>query len=202
MGRKLRDLPREPRAARLLRRTIAVALLVAVVSPPRSAYGDAWSPVTFVGPGGSAAAGFASSAVGDSGARVVVGCESGATAWRGVALLEPAPPPAPTIPDAGSGTEIATIFFGRTPVSGPWRSRLTADGVLSWPASGDELRRGMLREDRTRGQATLQLEIRGAGTKRRQVFGIGGFAAHGGALAALCDGWGADDGYRRRERGW
>lgn len=203
MGRKLRDLPREPRAARrLLTPAAAVLLLAAAVLLPRAAYADAWSPVTFVGPGGTAARGLASTAVGDSGARLVVGCETGTAAWRGVALLEPAPTPAPTDADPGSETEIATIFFGRAPVSGRWRSLRTVDGVLSWPGEGDELRRGLLREDRTRGQATLQLEIRRGATKQRLVFGVGGFAAHGAELAALCDGWGADGGYKRRERGW
>lgn len=202
MGRKLRDVPREPRAARLLTRAVAALVLAAAVALPRTAHADAWSPVTFVGPGGTQARGIASTAVGDSGARLVVGCESGAAAWRGVALLEPAPPPAPTVADTGSGTEIATIFFGRAPVSGPWRSLRTADGVLSWPGSADELRRSLLREDRTRGQATLQLEIRRGATKQRLVFGVGGFAAHGAELAAQCDGWGGDGGYKRRERGW
>lgn len=201
MGRKLRDLPREPGSDRLLTRVAAGALLVAAVSLPCTAHADAWSPVTFVGPGGSPAHGLATTAVGDSGARLVVGCESGGDdSWRGVAVLERTSPSAPAVRDAV--TEVVTMFFGRAPVTTRWRSGQTADGVLSWPPSGDELRRGLLREDRTRGQATLQVEIRRGGATQRLVFGVGGFAAHGDDLAAVCDGWGADGGYRRRERGW
>lgn len=201
MGRKLRDLPREPGAARRLTHVAARALLVAVVFLPHAAHADAWSPVAFVGPGGTPARGLATTAVGDSGARLVVGCESGDRgAWRGVAILERTSPAATAAPDAGA--EVVTTFFGRAPVTTRWRSGPTADGLLSWPASGEELRRSLLREDRTRGQATLQIEIRRGGTAQRLVFGVGGFEAHGAELAAACDGWGTDGGYKRRERGW
>lgn len=184
-------------------RLLAAALLAACTLVPRSARADAWTTVTFTGPNGSPAQGFASESVGTPGTRLVVGCESGAAdAWHGMALLERTALPAPTAPDSGFETEIVTTFFGRAPVTGRWRSKATADGVLSWPASGEELRRGLLREDRTRGQATLRLEIRRGDAKQLLVFGIGGFASHGGALAERCGGWGADDGYRRRERGW
>lgn len=184
-------------------RILAVALLVACALAPRSADADAWTAMTFTGPNGRPAQGFASESVGTPGTRIVVGCESGASdAWRGMALLERAPLPAPTAPDSGFETEVVTAFFGRAPVTGRWRSKATADGLLSWPASGEELRRSLVREDRTRGQATLRLEIRRGDAKQALVFGVGDFASHGGELAERCDGWGADDGYRRRERGW
>ena len=65
---------------------------------------------------------------------------------------------------------------------------------------GDELRRGLLREDRTRGQATLQLEIRrgattAAGLRRRRL------RRRGAENWRLCDGWGADGGSASRLAG-
>lgn len=203
MGGQLRDVSREPGVARLLTLVVAGALVIATALPPSAAHADAWSPLAFVGPGGTPAQGLASTAVGESGARLVVGCEGVAKdAWRGVAVLEPAPPPVPTAAASELDAEVVTTFFGRAPVTTRWRGRQTPDGLLSWPASGEELRRSLLREDRTRGQAMLQVEIRRAGTGQRLVFGIGGLATHGADLAARCGGWGADDGYRRRERGW
>lgn len=184
-------------------RILAAVVLAACALPPRAARADAWTPASFTGPNGLAARGFASESVGTPGARLVVGCESGAKdAWHGVALIEQVPLPAPTAPDSGFETEVVTAFFGRAPVTGRWRSKATADGVLSWPGSGDELRRNLTREDRTRGQATLRLEVRRGDAKQLLVFGVGGFASHGGEIAERCDGWGADDGYKRRERGW
>lgn len=184
-------------------RLLAAVLLAGLTLLPRVASADSWTPVTFTGPNGSVARGFATESVGTPGARLVVGCESGAAdPWRGVALLESTPLPAPTAPDSGFETEVVASFFGRAPVTGRWRSKATADGLLSWSASGEELRRSLVREDRTRGQATLRLEIRRGDAKQLLVFGVGSFASHGGELAERCGGWGGDDGYKRRERGW
>lgn len=181
----------------------AFSIGLAIAALPPAALADAWKPIAFTGPGGTGAAGVASEAVGRPGVLLVIGCEKGTKdAWRGVALLERTPLPAPTSSDGGIQSEIETGFFGRAPVTGHWHGRATADGLLSWPASSDDLRRSLLREDRTRGQAMLQLALRRGGATERLAFGVGGLASHGPDLAASCDGWGADTEYRRRERGW
>jgi hypothetical protein len=79
---------------------------------------------------------------------------------------------------------------------------VTSDGVLSWPAAAEELRRGLQREDATRGQATLRVEIRRGEATRQLAFGVDGIAARAPELAAMCDGWGAAGATKRRERGW
>lgn len=178
------------------------AALLALVARPSAAHADAWTPVTFVGPSGAVAHGFASDAVGGPSARLLVGCEStGPSGWRGIALLEPASTTSPT-PAKDGAPEVVTTFFGRAPVTSRWQTSTTTDGVLSWPPSGDELRRSLLREDQTRGQATLQLEVRRGESKQKLMFGLGGLATHGAELGAQCDGWGAETTYKRRERGW
>ncbi|MBM4242506.1 MAG: hypothetical protein FJ148_01660 [Deltaproteobacteria bacterium] len=83
-----------------------------------------------------------------------------------------------------------------------WRSKATADGLLSWPASSEELRRGLMREEQTRGRASLQVEIRRGDAARRLVFGLDGLAAHTTDLTARCDGWSAGGSGKPRERGW
>jgi hypothetical protein len=182
---------------------LVVAALLALLAFARGAHADAWTPVTFVGPSGAEAHGFASDAAGGPSARLLVGCEKGGPkAWRGVALLEPGPGALPGPVGGQSEPEVVTAFFGRAPVTSRWHSRATAEGLLSWPGSSEELRRSMLREDQTRGQATLQLEIRRGESKQRLTFGVGGLATHGAEFAAQCDGWGAETNYKRRERGW
>ena len=185
------------------RRAARLVVLLALTGWPRAALADAWTPATFVGPSGAVAHGFASDATDGPSARLLVGCETGGPkAWRGVALLQAVPA---AMPSAGAGSgepEVVTTFFGRAPVTSRWRSITTTDGVLSWPGSGEDLRRSLLREDQTRGQATLQLEIRRGESKQRLVFGLGGLATHSAELGAQCDGWGAETAYKRRERGW
>lgn len=177
----------------------AAALLAAL---PAAARADAWAPVRFSGPNGTSAQGFATDAVGAPGVRLLVGCETGADGWRGIALLERDPAPGSTPSEDGSSTEVVTAFFGRAPVTAPWRSRVTPDGVLSWPATVEELRRGLLREDETRSQATLRVEIRRGGATRQLAFGVDGLAARAPELAEACHGWGAAGTSKRRERGW
>lgn len=202
MVRQLRDLPPEPRAARLLTQLCAAAFAAAVAATPSAAGADAWTPVTFTGPTGATAHGLAIPSAGDASVRLLIGCEGGAKdAWRGIALLEAAPF-GPT-PEGGSGqTEISTAFFGRAPVSSSWKSRVTSDGLLSWPAASDDLRRTIVREDQTRGQATLHLVIHRGATRLDLAFGVDGLGARGAEVASQCGGWGATDTPRRRERGW
>jgi hypothetical protein len=183
-------------------RALAAAACALLAALPSAARADAWSPALFSGPNGTSAQGFATEAVGTPGVRLLVGCETGADAWRGVALLERDPGPGPSPPGDGSATEVVTAFFGRAPVAASWRSRVTSDGVLSWPAAAEELRRGLQREDATRGQATLRVEIRRGEATRQLAFGVDGIAARAPELAAMCDGWGAAGATKRRERGW
>ena len=184
------------------RAAATVAAWVTLAAAPGPVRADAWTPVLFIGPNGKSAQGFATDAVDAPGARLLVGCETGPDAWHGVALLERAPLPVPTPPADGFTTEIVTAFFGRAPVTARWRSRVTDDGLLSWLASGEELRRGLLREDSTRGRATLTIDVRRGAAAQRLVFGVGGIGSHGPELAALCDGWRGTGTSKRRERGW
>ena len=181
---------------------LAVLALATLVASSRPASADAWTEATFTGPTGKAAHGFATAAVDSPAARLLIGCESGADAWRGIALLERDPLPAPTAPEGGFESEVVTGFFGRAPVTARWRSKATADGLLSWPASSEELRRGLMREEQTRGRASLQVEIRRGDAARRLVFGLDGLAAHTTDLTARCDGWSAGGSGKPRERGW
>ncbi|MBY0274454.1 hypothetical protein K2Z84_03860 [Candidatus Binatia bacterium] len=180
--------------------TVALASTM-VIAASRPAHADAWTPTTFVGPTGATAHGLATPAAGDPGVRLLVGCESGKDSWRGIALLETAPT-APTPGDRSARTEVSTAFFGRAAVTSAWPSKVTSDGVLSWDEASDELRRGMLREDQTRGQATLHVVLRRGETTRELAFGVDGLGARSPELAAQCDGWGAGGTSKRRERGW
>ena len=192
-----------PRAASACGRAVAAFAACGLLAAlPRAAAADAWAPVIFSGPNGASAQGFASDAVGAAGVRLLIGCETGQGAWRGIALLERAPVPGPTPGADGASTEVVTAFFGRAPVTASWRSRVTPDGLLSWPAAAEELRRGLLREDETRGQATLRVEIRRGTATRQLAFGVDGIAARAPELAQLCEGWGAPGTSKRRERGW
>lgn len=206
MVRELRDLPSQPRAARLLiaLRTAVFVLTAtsALAAAPGAAHADAWVPATFVGPTGTTAHGLATAAPGNPGVRLLIGCENGGKgSWRGIALLETAPV-APTPRDGSGHTEVSTAFFGRAAVTSRWGSKATPDGLLTWDEASDELRRGMLREDQTRGQATLRVVLRRGETTLELAFGVDGLGARSTELAAQCDGWGAAGTSKRRERGW
>lgn len=195
-------------------RIAVVALLALLAVAPRRAHADAWSAVEFVGPGGNPAAGIASGATDAQGTRLVIGCETtGSGAWRGIAILTAAPAPAAsTATGAGAGakatpatsdtTPVVLSFYGRVPVTERWRSTATPGGVLWWADPSEPLLRKLQREDKTRGQAALNVELRAAGGTQKLTFPIGGLGAHGEEIAARCDGFGADRAYRRRERGW
>ena len=82
---------------------------------------------------------------------------------EGLARRRASGAPSRTSPPADA--EVKVSFFGRSPVTERWPQRAEgADGALLWPASGEALRRNLLREDTTRGQASVTIEVRDKGS--------------------------------------
>lgn len=189
------------RTARLRVALLAGATcLVAAGSAPVTAHAGTWQSAEFPSPGGKPARGIATEAVGTPGARLVVGCDGETKdAWRGIAVWR----------DGATGTDAAEVevvvsFFGRTPVTERWQRRVDDSGrVVAWPRTGENLRRNLLREDTTRAQASVTVEIREPGVPATKlVFGVDGLGERASELGAACGGWGAESSYKRRERGW
>jgi hypothetical protein len=188
---------------RIQPRRIFPALLVAaltIAGTTRLARADAWQVTEFTSPAGKAAHGIAVESSGAPRARLLIGCESADKGWRGVAVWH-AVKDKPTNADA----EVVVSFFGRSPVTERWAQRAEgAEGALLSPASGEALRRNLLREDTTRGQASVTIEVRDKGSDPvRLVFALDGLTARSADLAAACGGWGGATPYsKRRERRW
>ena len=188
-------------AVRLRVGLIAAAVSVLTAgSAPGAAHAGAWQSAEFTSPGGKPARGLATDAVGTPGARLAIGCAGEAKdAWRGIAVWR----------DAATGTDAAEVevvvsFFGRTPVTERWQRRADGSGrVVVWPRTSENLRRNLMREDTTRAQASVTIEIREPGVPvAKLVFGVDGLAERAHELGAACGGWGAESSYKRRERGW
>lgn len=178
----------------------AAACVVAAGSAPVAAHAGAWKSADFTSPGGKPARGLATDAVGTPGARLVIGCEGASEdAWRGIAVWRDS-----ATPTDADEVEVVVSFFGRTPVTERWQRRADDSGrVVTWPRTSENLRRNLLREDTTRAQASVTVEIRESNVPpARLVFGVDGLAEHASELGAACSGWGAESSYKRRERGW
>ena len=177
---------------------VAALTIAATTSVARA---DAWQVAEFTSPAGKAAHGIAVDSSGALRARLLIGCESAEKGWRGVAVWR-----AVKDKPASADAEVVVSFFGRSPVSERWSQRAEgADGALLAPASGEALRRNLLREDTTRGQASVTVEVRDKGMEPvRLVFPLEGLTARSADLAAACGGWGggAAPYSKRRERRW
>jgi hypothetical protein len=165
------------------------------------AHADEWQSAEFTSPAGKPARGIVLDAQGEPHARLLIGCEESTTGWRGVAVWH-AVNAKPSKPSA----EVMVSFIGRSPVTERWQQRADgADGALLWPQSGEALRRSLLREDATRGRATVTIEIRDGGQRPVELqFALGGLGEHATEVAAACGGWGgASASYPgRRDRRW
>jgi hypothetical protein len=178
-----------------------ITALLAILATSRVARADAWTVADFTSPGGKPAHGIVVAASEGPGARLMIGCESGASGWRGIAVQHPVKEKS-----ASAAAQVLVSFFGRSPVTERWQQRMEGDdATLLWPASGESLRRNLMREDATRGQAMVTVEIRDQGAEpARMIFPLDGLTAHSAELAAGCDGWGASvSSYsKRRDRRW
>lgn len=187
------------RRARGARRLLPLAGLLALAIAVR-ARADAWQLADFTSPAGKPAHGLVTESTGEPHARLVIGCESSADdGWRGIAVWRDG-----TVDGSPTAAQVAVSFFGRAPVTEKWQLRATDDGrVVVWPESSESLRRNLLREDSTRGQAAVTIEVRETGrAPAKLVFALEGLAQRSTELAAACGGWGPAGSAKRRERNW
>ncbi len=177
---------------------LVLSSLASTTLVPRSARADAWQAASFESPTGKPANGLVTTSVTSANARLAIGCDgTSADAWRGVAVWRSDAPAG----DAES-VPVEVSYFGRTPVTETWQRRAAEGGVVVWPRSSENLRRNLEREDVTRGQASVTIEIREPGAApAKLVFGVDGLEARGPELAKTCPAL-ATGAAKRRERGW
>jgi len=187
------------RGSRLRAVALGACLVTPLAGSSDDARADAWQTVGFESPAGKPAQGLVLTSVTEPKARLVVGCDGTSdAAWRGVAVWRDTAPAS----DADA-VPVVVSFFGRAPVTESWQRRAASDGrVVVWPRASENLRRNLAREDTTRAQAAVTMEIRDHGAPpAKLVFGVDGFAERAAALAAACPGLAAAT-TKRRERGW
>jgi len=179
-------------------RSLALAALLVLAMAGR-ARADSWQLTDFESPAGKPARGLVTDSSGEPRARLVIGCESAtADGWRGVAIRQDA---AATVSVAKA--EVVISFFGRAPVTQQWQARTAAGQLVLWPESGESVRRDLLREDSTRGEAAVTFEVRSDGrAPQKLVFALEGLSERSSELAAACGGWGSATPAKRRERNW